>query len=107
MDSITLTEADSGRATQIARGQTLVIRLNSNSTTGYRWSLKPVPTPVLTSLGEPSYAPAGGAIGGGGVETWSFQASGSGQQELRFEYRRPWERDVAPVRALSYTITVR
>jgi len=58
--------------------------------------------PVYTPANAPS-----GAVGSGGVEAWSFQASQSGRQELRFEYRRPWERDVAAARALHYTIAVR
>jgi predicted secreted protein len=47
------------------------------------------------------------AVGSGGVETWSFVASQSGRQELRFEYRPPWETTSPPARALTYTITVR
>ena len=107
MDSITLTESDAGRVTQVASGQTLAIHLIANHTTGYRWTLASTPKGILTQDGEPSYAPSSGAAGAGGTETWSFSAKGSGQQELRFEYRRPWERDAKPERALTYTIAVR
>jgi len=107
MDSITLTESDAGRVTQVASGQALVIRLIANHTTGYRWILASDPKGVLTQDGEPSYTPSSGAPGGGGVEAWSFSAKGSGQQELRFEYRRPWERDAKPERVLTYTVAVR
>jgi len=110
MDTVTLAESDSGRVVQVARGQTVVIRLNSNRSTGYRWTLVPSSAGVLTALGEPVYTPANapsGAVGGGGVEAWSFLASQSGRQELRFEYRRPWERDAAAARVLRHTIAVR
>jgi len=50
---------------------------------------------------------ASGAVGGAGVETWSFLASASGRQELRFEYRRPWEPTAAPARSVTFVITVR
>jgi len=109
VDSITLADGDSGRVARVARGQTVVIRLSSNRSTGYRWTLAPFPAGVLTPLGDPVYTSAGapsGAVGAGGVEAWSFLASESGRQELRFEYRRPWERDVAAARILRYTIAV-
>ena len=106
MDSITLTESEAGRTTQVARGQTLLVRLIANHTTGYRWTLASDSKGVLSQDGEPSYTPSGGTSGGGGVEAWSFSAKGTGQQELRFEYRRPWERDSKPERVLTYTIAV-
>jgi len=109
VDSITLADGDSGRVARVARGQTVVIRLSSNRSTGYRWTLAPFPAGVLTPLGDPVYTSAGapsGAVGAGGVDAWSFLASESGRQELRFEYRRPWEREVAAARILRYTIAV-
>jgi predicted secreted protein len=110
MDSITLAEGDADRVIEIARGRTVVIRLSSNRSTGYAWTLAAARPAGLTVLGEPSYEPASGAsnaVGAGGVETWSFLASASGRQDLRFEYRRPWERDAPPARTLVYTIAVR
>ena len=110
VDSITLADGDSGRVARVVRGQTVVIRLSSNRSTGYRWTLAPFPAGVLTPVGDPVYTSAGapsGAVGAGGVEAWSFLAGESGRQELRFEYRRPWERDVAAARILRYTIAVR
>ena len=50
---------------------------------------------------------AAGTAGAGGVETWSFQAARSGREELRFEYRRPWEHDTPAARTVSYTLNVR
>jgi predicted secreted protein len=64
---------------------------------------------VLTTIGEPVYTPSGAptsGVGSGGVEAWSFVANRSGRREVRFEYRRPWEREAAAAKALSYTITV-
>jgi len=107
---ITLSESDPGRTIDVNPGQRLAIRLNSNRTTGYRWELAAPAAGVLTKLGEPSYtaeATAAGAAGGGGIETWSFEASRSGEERLLFEYRRPWERDLPATQTVSYTISVR
>jgi predicted secreted protein len=76
--------------------------MSSNRSTGYRWTLAPASGGVLTALGEPVYKPAytpTGGVGSGGVEAWSFVASQSGRQKLRFEYRRPWERGAAAARS--------
>lgn len=108
-DSISLGEADTSRVVELGRGKHVVVRLNSNPSTGYRWTLIPANGAVLTPIGEPAYnsgnAPDGG-VGRGGVERWSFVAAQSGQQELRFEYRRPWERNAPPAKVLRYTIAV-
>jgi inhibitor of cysteine peptidase len=107
--TIDLTESDSGAKLDVDRGTTLVIRLPANPTTGYSWSLVTSGNSVQ-SQGEPTFvqsASAGERIGVGGTETWSFTAQESGEQELRFEYRRAWERDVPPAKSLSYSIRVR
>jgi predicted secreted protein len=109
VEPITIAERDSGRVVDVARGQTVVIRLSSNRSTGHRWTLAPGSAGVLAALGEPVYTPASapsGAVGKRGVEAWSFLASQRGRQELRFEYRRPWEPDAAAT-VLHYTIAVR
>jgi inhibitor of cysteine peptidase len=109
MPEITLAESDAGRAVDLDRGQHLHIRLNSNPTTGYRWQLAIATDSVLRKLGEPRYtadATAAAAVGGGGVEVWSFEASRSGEEKLVFEYRRPWEHDVAAARTVSYPVKV-
>ena len=110
MLEITLAESDAGRAVDLDRGQRLNIRLKSNPSTGYRWQLATLSADVLTKLGEPSYtadASAANSVGGGGIEAWSFEASGSGEAKLVFEYRRHWERDVPAARTVTYPIKVR
>lgn len=110
LSTITLSESDSGRAIEAAPGQEIVIRLGSNPSTGYRWTLVDPGSSVLASRGAPVYTPSAavpGVMGGGGTETWSFTAGGPGQQDLRFEYRQPWEREAPPARSVGYTIRVR
>ena len=110
MKAITLVERDSGRVVDVDRGQTIIVRLSSNRSTGYRWIMGPATAEGLTALGEPVYTPRDapkGAVGREGVEAWSFLASQSGRYQLRLEFRRPWEPHAAPAKSLTYTITVR
>jgi predicted secreted protein/uncharacterized lipoprotein NlpE involved in copper resistance len=104
---ITLVEEDTGKTVDVERGQRIVVRLPSNRSTGYRWTLVDVDAPVLTSDGDAVYeesAPAS-AVGVGGTEIWSFAVERSGEQELHFEYRRPWEsRNLPPAKSVSYSV---
>ena len=102
-----LEERDAGRSVELQRGKRVTLRLEANRSAGYRWSLAESGDGGLEQVGEPYYAVEKAVPGGGGAEYWTFRAVRSGKKELRFEYRRPWERDKPAARGLSYTIDVR
>ena len=105
-----LAEGDSGQAIDVSPGERIVVRLGANRGTGYAWSLLTSGSDALTRLATAEYTPeaqADGKVGSGGTESWYFQASRSGRQELRFEYRRSWEVNVAAAKSTNYTIRVR
>jgi predicted secreted protein len=103
---LTLVEKDAGQSVEVKRGQTVIVRLDSNRSTGYRWTLIEPDSPVLTSTGAAVYEEraVGGPVGANGTETWSFVVAKNGEQELVFEYRRPWESDLPAARRVSYTV---
>ena len=99
--------SDSGTTIDAERGQMIVVRLDSNRTTGYRWLVAATDSPIVTSLGDAMYvesATATGAVGAGGVEVWSFVVDRRGEQQLELEYRRPWEGATPAARTVTYTI---
>ncbi len=108
-EPVTVNADQSGTSVALASGQDLVVRLPSNPTTGYRWIYVEPKDAVLRVDGPSSYEAqsAGGAAGAGGTEIWKLAPLKPGQQQLRFEYRRPWEQDVAPSRVATYTVTVK
>ena len=109
-DSILVTAADEGRTIEIGRGQELKVALDANRTTGFSWLLDSVPSAALVQLGEPTYVPNAGApryAGAGGVETWRFRAVDTGTQQLRFFYRRPFEKEVPPARIVTLRVQIR
>ena len=103
----TITEADANRDVVLPVGQEVVLKLTSNPSTGYRWSLAEGGAPVLANLGQPRYQASGTLPGAGGVETWTLRAAQIGSQTLKFEYRRPWEKTVPPAKTLFFPITVK
>lgn len=104
---LTLANADGGKAYILQQGQVLELQLRSNPTTGYSWQLQPggevLQRVAMTFLPDPHEATV---VGSGGTEIWRFNAVKTGRQILRFEYRRPWEKDTPAAETLSYDITV-
>ncbi|HEY7240520.1 MAG TPA: protease inhibitor I42 family protein [Burkholderiales bacterium] len=108
--AVALAESDSGKAIEVSPGERVIVRLPSNRTTGYRWSLLTSGAESLTRLAAGEYSQdvgADGKAGAGGTESWYFQAAASGEEELRFEYRRPWEEHVPAAKSANYTVKVR
>jgi predicted secreted protein len=102
-----LEERDAGRSVELQRGKRVTLRFEANRSAGYRWSLAESGDGGLEQVGEPFYTREKSVPGGGGAEYWTFRATRAGNKELRFEYRRPWERDKPAAKGLSYTINVR
>jgi inhibitor of cysteine peptidase len=102
--------AQSGTGVALASGQDLVVRLPSNPTTDFRWIYVEPKDAVLRVDGPSTFEAAqssGGAVGAGGTEIWKLAPLKPGQQQLRFEDRRPWKQGVAPAQIATYSVTVK
>jgi inhibitor of cysteine peptidase len=102
-----ITEADAGHLIALRIGRELVLNLESNPSTGYRWVQADTETPVLIVFGKPAYKQGSPLPGAGGVESWTFRAVERGAQTLKFEYRRPWEKNTPPANTIVLHVTVR
>ena len=104
-----INEAVEGARVTLTRGQELVVTLDGNQTTGFRWALTRAASPVLTQIGEATYvarAADGRETGSGGLTTFRFRADEAGSTSLAFSYRRPWEANIPPVKAVRFEIRV-
>jgi inhibitor of cysteine peptidase len=110
-DAVTLRFENAGANVSLNASQTLLVRLPRNPSTGYRWLLVDAPNAALKADGLPAYEPPSEAyakkVGASGIETWTLKPVRSGIQDLRFEYRRPWEKGGKPDRVVTYRVTVR
>lgn len=105
---ITVDMSANGSAVTMEQGQELVVRLESNPTTGYGWTVQNVDTAVLQQVGDIEYEPADtGLVGSGGWESCRFQALSSGETTLQMIYHRSWEENVDPEQTFTLTVTVR
>ena len=86
----------------------MLVRLTSNPTTGYEWTVKDSPAPLELLKSDFARDPeAKNMVGAGGTQTLQFAAAAAGTAALKLEYRRPWEKDVAAAKTFKVTVAVK
>jgi inhibitor of cysteine peptidase len=91
---LALSESDAGSKVFLLQGETLSVRLPSNSSAGYGWAVTRTVTSILKPEGEPRLeAPATATPGAPGFQVFEFTVAGAGSAALELSYRRPSEKD--------------
>ncbi|MGC9974928.1 MAG: protease inhibitor I42 family protein [Gaiellaceae bacterium] len=94
-----------GKEIKLNSGDTLVVRLAGNATTGFRWSI--VSRPKALRLVRSTYLTSPpGRIGQGGTFSFRLSALG-GRGTLKLAYRRPWENGKPPAQSFSIEVQVK
>lgn len=108
-NEVRLTEkgGDCGSTVELNTGDSLVLALEGNPTTGYVWEIESNDPAVIKPTGEPEYTPDSEAIGSGGRFTFRFTAVATGQVTLRLVYHRSFEVDVPQLKSCELTINVK
>ena len=88
-------------------GETFVIELDSNITTGYSWQLaKPLKKEFIRLVSSEYINLHPNVTGAGGKEIWRFITLKKGSTKISFQYSRPWEKQ-RPAKQISYKIKVK
>ncbi len=104
---IALALADSGKALDLVVGQTVVVRLEANPSTGYQWQIAANPDERIALVVDSGYdRPASDAAGAAGQAWWKLRATGPGSTTIALRYVRPWEPEQA-AKTFEATITVK
>jgi inhibitor of cysteine peptidase len=107
-NNLNVDDSYSGKQVELSVGQTLVVTLASNVTTGYSWSLtENSDETVLSKTGNEYITPQTTLMGAGGTEKWTFQALKKGTSIISMEYSRPWETDTPPADTFNLTVVVK
>lgn len=104
---VEIDETANGGDVVLNAGDTLVLRLESNPTTGYGWEIAEVDETILREAYHEYEAESSDLVGSGGHEIWRFQTQSSGSTTLLLEYKRPWEEGVEPEKTFSVHVVVR
>ena len=110
-EDVILSAKDDGGQIEVDAGQALVLTLESNPTTGFRWEVVEMEDAVLRPKGEAEFKLASELDspppGTGGVEIFRFEAVNAGETLLELVYHRPWEEGVEPLETFSVRVIVR
>jgi predicted secreted protein len=108
---VNVNEDDDGGQVELEPGQILIVTLESNPTTGYRWEQVKDQESILEQIGEAEFKPSETGepplIGAGGWEILRFKAVSAGQMTLELVYHRSWEEGVDPLETFSIQVLVR
>ena len=87
-----VTDADKGSDVQIKVADTLEVRLASNPSTGYMWTVHPKSTALLKLTGQTQTDAAESGVGRPVVQVFTFQPRRAGDVILLLRYARSWEK---------------
>jgi predicted secreted protein len=103
---VTVGIKSNGKSVSLNRGDTLVVVLAANGTTGFAWAVKSYDKRVLTMVGT-SYKGENGPPGHPGTYTLRMSVKAVGRTTLRLVYRQAWDKKTPPAKTFTLKITVR
>lgn len=106
--TVTVTDQDNGKDIDLTTGATLIVKLKSNPSTGYGWTVSGDPSPLR--LEKSTYVKnthASKTVGVPGMQVLRFSASSAGMATLTVVYRRSWEYNVPPAKTFSLRVNIR
>lgn len=108
--TVKISAEDNGSTIEMKQGQTLVLSIDGNPTTGYTWEVDSVDASVLQSEGEADYSTdfrlRPGMTGVGGTYKFKFTAANAGTTALKLKYWRSFEPENPPVETFEVTVDV-
>ncbi len=112
LEQVAVDASYDGQSIQVPAGQLLVITLESNPTTGFRWQLsEPIDQGILALILS-EYQPGEKARqnppipGAGGTEVWTFEALAAAEITITMEYSRPWDGGEKAVQTFTLAVVI-
>ncbi len=108
--TVTITDKDKEPKVELAKGDKLLVKLPANPTTGFTWLVAKGESDTLRSKEKPVYEAANKdkkVIGGGGTQTFTFEAGQIGEVEIVLNYQRPFEKDKEPAKTYKFKVVVK
>jgi len=103
--TVLVTDVDRSSTVSVPLSEEVVLELEENPTTGYRWTIETTGDAVKELASTYTPSPAAG-IGGGGRRIVRFLATRPGTTSIRAALRRPWEQPDRSINQYAITITV-
>lgn len=108
MTEIKLTRNDNGKTVEAQVGDSVVIELPENPTTGYVWSLDVKERTGIAYLSNSRYTAANNSgIGGGGMSTFIVNVQSAGIATIDIKLKHPWEPESTAIDRFNVVINAR
>jgi inhibitor of cysteine peptidase len=105
--TVTVTDEDNRGSVALNPGDTLMVRLSSNPSTGYSWHVGENNNNLLQPLDESKEPGKSGVLGAPGVQEFKFRAANSGGTRLGLLSQKPSEGGGVPAdRKFELTVTI-
>jgi inhibitor of cysteine peptidase len=109
--NVSVNASDSGGQVAMSVGDLLIVKLDSNKTTGYSWNLSAISnTSIMKKVSDEYITPPQTdppMAGRGGYEKWTFEAIAAGTANISMKYFQPWDTAAAPAANFSITVNVK
>ena len=92
MPSLELSEIDQSKTFDIENGSLVLIKLKENPSTGYKWIVHYFDDRVIQFKGSNYSTESENRLGGGGADTFTFQARSSGITIIQLQLERTWDK---------------
>lgn len=108
MTKIKRTKNDNDKTIEAHVGDTVVIDLPENPTTGYLWTIKTIQGKESVNVNNPTFKVENDPKreGGGGVRTFNLDIRTSGTAAIEITLRRNWEPESAAIDSFKAVIEV-
>ena len=106
-NTVTINEDDAGKTIELKTGDTLLVSLEGNMTTGFSWIPAPQDPVLLELVGDVTITPESDAVGAPGTLVLTFKATKTGQTTLHLDYKRSWEEGVTSEKVFDVTVVVK
>ena len=103
--TVYLEKKHDGDIVKLAPGDTIIITLKSNPTTGYSWNVVDIDFSILKP-GKTEFRPQSNLLGAPGQEVLYFTALENGETKLVLGYLRPWEKGEKPLDTFSVIVKI-
>ena len=103
---VTISKADNGKTFTLSPGDTLVIQLPENPTTGFRWKEESSDQSVLALQTSDFSAAPKAAVGGGGTRQLTLKGQKAGTAQVSLKLQRSWLGDSSTRDDFEVTVVV-
>ena len=106
--SVTLSDKDNHGTVDLTTGELLIVKLPSNPSTGYAWTVNGDPAHLkLIKHFDLRSTEGSGMVGAPQTSVFELKATSAGAATLTLLYRRSWEYNVPPAKIITVSVKVR